>query len=119
MEKIKIGYYVRFRTLSNEVKIRKIIKIDNNIYELDKNEVTTDKYIIGEPSESIVDLIYVGDYVNGEFVIQVSPEMGWVFTQPTYFDEHRGEERHYCYNSYEIKSIVTKEQFNNVRYEVE
>lgn len=78
-----------------------------------------DRYIIGEPSKNIIDLIEVEDYVNGELVVQVSDDKGWVFTQPTYFDEHRGEERHYCYNNYEIKSVVTKEQFNSVKYEVE
>lgn len=112
MKELKEGYYVRFRTLSNEVKIRKIIKIDNNIYELDKNEATIDKYIIGEPSENIIDLIEVGDYVNGYYAEDVFDTYIYVATGTNYFQSPTIYEQ-------DIKSIVTKEQFNSVKYEVE
>ena len=47
-----------------------------------------------------IDLIEVGDYVNGEYVDLFSLD---------YYKNH----------SERIKSIVTKEQFNSVKYEVE
>lgn len=121
--KLKNGMYVRYtRGMINEYVPPKIAKIvdcsDNELIKIDNGQVILRSDVI-KARHKIIDLIEVGDYVNGEFVIQTSPEMGWVFTQPTYFDEHRGEERHYCYNSYEIKSIVTKEQFDSIKYEVE
>lgn len=76
------------------------------------------KALAKKASHSLIDLIEVEDYVNGELVVQVSDDKDWVFTEPVYFDEYRGEERHYCYNNSEIKSIVTKEQFESVKYEV-
>lgn len=120
---LKNGMYVRYtRGMINEYVPPKIAKIvdcsDNELIKIDNGQVILRSDVI-KARHKIIDLIEVGDYVNGEFVIQTSPEMGWVFTQPTYFDEHRGEERHYCYNSYEIKSIVTKEQFDSIKYEVE
>ena len=107
MEKIKVGYYARFRTLSNKVKIGRVVKIDNNIYELDKNEVTTDKYIIGEPSENIIDLIEPGDYVNGYKVKITNPYM-------IVLDNYNFK----AIENKDIKSVVTKEQFNSAKYEV-
>ena len=55
-----------------------------------------------------IDLIEVGDYVNGEIVNDVNlGNRNYVFC---------GLHRIYAN---EIKSIVTKEQFNSVKYEVE
>lgn len=114
MKELKVGMYVR-----TPKGIAKIVDCsDNELIKIDNGQVILRSDVI-KARHKIIDLIEVGDYVNGEFVIQTSPEMGWIFTQPTYFDEHRGEERHYCYNSYEIKSIVTKEQFDSIKYEVE
>lgn len=63
-------------------------------------------------SPFIIDLIEVGDYVNGLKVIQMySPEGKytlWIkLSDNTFID-----------NSEEIKSIATKEQFKNIEYEV-
>ena len=76
-----------------------------------------DKYIIGEPSESIIDLIQSGDYVNGELVVDKYYDYAnkeWVLS--TILNHH------IRYNDNEnnnIKDVVTKEQFNSVKYEVE
>lgn len=123
--KLEKGMYIRTKA----GKIAKIInKYDNSgsihkknfVWVLDDSSVLAlHSQKVVKASYNLIDLIEVGDYVNGEFVIQTSPEMGWVFTQPTYFDEHRGEERHYCYNDKEIKSIVTREKFESIKYEVE
>ena len=43
METLSVGMYVKFKTLSNQVKVGQIQLIDNSIYELDNNEVTADK----------------------------------------------------------------------------
>lgn len=73
-----------------------------------------DKYIEKEPSDNIIDLIKVGDYVNGYRVDLIDKIDG-----RKYLDLHYIEcEWRYTFNE-DIKSIVTKEQFNSVKYEVE
>lgn len=122
--KLEVGMYVRTKV----GKIAKIInKYDNSgslhnenfVWVLDDSSVLAlHSQKVVKASHSLIDLIEVGDYVNGELVVQVSDDKDWVFTEPVYFDEYRGEERHYCYNNSEIKSIVTKDQFESVKYEV-
>ena len=117
---MKVGEYVRFKTLSREIKIGKVIEIiepDKEsmkkycVYDLDNNEATVDDYVI-KSSPNIIDLIEVGDYVNGLKVDEID------------------EKGIYNYNSYdgwriniascneEIKSIVTKESMERVTYYV-
>ena len=71
-----------------------------------------DKREIVKSSPNIIDLIEVGDYVNGLKVIQMySPEGKytlWIkLSDNTFID-----------NSKDIKSIVTKEQFEQISYKV-
>ena len=73
-------------------------------------------YIITKASHNIVDLLEVGDYVNGEKITRVIPQ------------DICGDEvldyQHIFVNDkeifkHEINSIVTKELFENIKYEVE
>lgn len=77
-------------------------------YCFEKNELTNPgAYVEKEPSHDIIDLIEVGDYVNGERVNDVNlGNRNYVFC---------GLHRIYAN---EIKSIVTKEQFESIKYEV-
>lgn len=109
MEEIKVGEYVRtkngaiFRAVSN-------IVINENIpKKLKKLNDTILKH-----SPNIIDLIEVGDYVNGMEVLEIyTPRDLW---EPI---EIRVDSRYMNYlTSEEIKTIVTKEQFKNVMYEV-
>ena len=108
--KLEVGMYVRTKK-----GIRKIIKIDeDNNYYIDKTYINdfrqeidciSDSCIIGKPSHNIIDLIEVGDYVNGFPVI------------------HKENDILKCgllvqLKKNDIKSIVTKEQFKSMSYEV-
>lgn len=66
-----------------------------------------------------IELIEDGDRVNGDYIIQVSPKQDLIFTNLTYYDEKSGEERHISYKNEDIKSIVTKEQYQNCEYHFE
>ena len=124
---MKVGDYVRFKTLSREIKIGKIIEIiepDNEeyglkkacVYDLDNNEATCDDYII-KSSPNIIDLIEVGDYVNGYKVL---------FAGSTTWDNDGNvidKRVKINYGGYDrwlsedfIKSIVTKERFESMKY---
>ena len=62
-------------------------------------------------SPNIIDLIEIGDYVNGEkvvnFMLNNNLRAGVIV-----------DSSHYGYDFDEIKSIVTKEQFENMEYKV-
>ena len=116
--KLAVGMYVRTKNgiykingYINNNYTQKFTYIDNkgvsNI--LEKDEVI-------KASHNIVDLIQVGDYVNGEKVIRVIPQ------------DICGDEvldyQHIFVNDKEvfkeeIKSIVTKEMFSSVEYRME
>ena len=117
---MKVGDYVRFKTLSREIKIGKVIEIvepDKEsmkkycVYDLDNNEATIDDYVI-KSSKNIIDLIEVGDYVNGKKVINKWEEPDWY----GYFIKLEGEET--VPTIRKIKNIVTKEQFESMEYKI-
>ena len=118
--KLEVGMYVRHKPLLSRkyVKINKIKEIEEkenclHIWFEDK-DLITEKYLI-KASHNIIDLIEVGDYVNGEKV--------------GYIDDCDGAMREYYYDYEnasidvghlfeEIKSIVTHEQMEQMAYKV-
>lgn len=67
-----------------------------------------DKKDVIKVSHNIIDLIEVGDYVNGNLVSDITGE----------YLRIDGESHNKHYFSKYIKSIVTKEQFKSVSYKV-
>ncbi len=112
--KIEVGMYVRTKN-ENIGKITFISPLDNLI-NLDTESYAIGKHFIKKASFDIIDLIEEGDYVNGEYIIQVSKMFGLLFIETTYYDEASGEERHNFIRQEDIKSIVTKEQFEREKY---
>lgn len=122
---LKVGMYVRFNDLTNYnqnniVMIDKIKFISEIMCGLEETlSITFEKYNedvlkkdIIKASENIIDLIEVGDYVNGKEVLNISEfKDGSRYIE---FDEGR-----YLCKNYQIESIVTKEMFDSVKYEVE
>ena len=119
MNKLEVGMYVE--TKLNY--IRRIIKVISNyeefdVYEVDMEFRESEYYESTEflyPDEVInssfnpIDLIGVGDYVNGMEVMNISDfKDGSRYIE---FDEGR-----YLCKNYQIKSIVTKEQFSSMEY---
>lgn len=138
MKGLKVGMYVRthngFISKIIEVKIEpisgnEIILIKGN-YKGNKDEeygYVRDYYKKGtsfvyrgeikEVSENIIDLIKVGDYVNGYLVTFVYNPDGKKVVR---IELEKGTLKgHIISKSEQIKSVVTKEQFNSVKYEVE
>lgn len=66
---------------------------------------------IVKASYEILDLIELGDYVNGYEVMAISE-----FKDGSRYIEF-DEERYLCKN-YQVKSIVTKEQFSQMEYKI-
>ena len=102
MEEIKVGDFVR----SKSGVIGKVIgihTIEKYKYHYISTFVCYETEDITKHSPNIIDLIEVGDYVNGELVASVGDgrvEIG---------------EGHTLSNE-KIESVVTKEQFNSMKY---
>lgn len=133
MSEIKVGEYVR-----NKYGIAKVIDIENNngidVLVFDKNicflvnketgEIKEDKLfnklaIIEDidiekikHSSYIIDLIKIGDYVDGHRVIEVSGNSS--STKEVYCED----EPDFGLWETDIGSIVTKEQFERMEYKV-
>lgn len=134
--KLKVDMYVRYRYY-NLQKIAKIdfIKQDELIHEelicLDKGGRVFKSEILNA-SDNPIDLIEVGDYVNGYKVVRIftnvfnnqkvlvcsQKEKEEDFDYSDDISDYMSDEFIHIYNE-DIKSIVTKEQFNSVKYEVE
>lgn len=110
---MKVGDYVR----NENGLIGKIIGFKGDMVETDNERLITYKSNHSECKikERPIDLVEVGDYVNGVKVLGFEKDntnkvylqcgMGTYYVICTYFEE-------------EIKSIVTREQFESMKYEV-
>ena len=70
-------------------------------------------------SDNIIDILEVGDYVNGLKVFEVmkNPKIDNIKEHLIVFVSEIKNELYTIYGN-EIKSIVTKEQFESIKYEV-
>ena len=112
MEKFEIGEYVK----TKKGKIGKVLSIDEDPEWI---ETTLDKGNVMHISEfkkhskQLIDLIEVGDYVNGEKIEQITTDSGYKKYYTTGFgvyDEYDNESV--------IHSILTKEQYEANCYRV-
>ena len=105
---MNVGDYVR----TDIGEIRKVVRVTDDLYILDKDVVFAHKEKIKKISPSIIDLIEVGDYVNGKQVIDFMLENG----------KKKGiivDADIWGFDIDEIKSIVTHEMFESMEYKVD
>ena len=111
---LKEGMYVRYRYY-NEQKIGKIDFIKQDEL-LDDNFIglTNDNGVlegnVTKASDNLIDLIEVGDYVNGVEVEEINDKEIMLVDTHLWIDKDVANRL--------IESIVTKETFNSVKYEV-
>ena len=118
---LKIGEYTRINGKIGKVKD---IVLNGNNYEDSGIYLENEKFILGKEeiyklksSYNIIDLIEVGDYVNGYLVRFVyRPNGDETFRIEIEKDGLKG---HIISNSNNIKTILTKEQYKNNCYKVE
>ena len=127
--KLEVGDYVRtknngvcklyreFHEDSVDVGICVFHEIDG--FFIDKEEINyIEKDDILKSSKNIIDLIEEGDYVNGNKVIRIETS--------SYPEDKNvkiivccGDDDYYSYYNEDIKTILTKEQYENNCYKVE
>lgn len=107
MEKIEYGEFLRLR-LGKIVKYgeKKDTRVENNRYIDYSGEYEWETCIV-KHSFNIIDLIEVGDYVNGYRITDIGNDCVEIEDGGTQIKKN------------EIKSIVTKEQFESVEYKLD
>jgi hypothetical protein len=111
MEEIKVGDFIRTKQWGI-VKVAEINEKGKCTHIKNKNNRITHYFEqLGRTSPNIIDLIEVGDYVNGCRV-----GVDWLKTELIINQYDEGWK---SLKDIEIKSIVTHEQFNSIKYEVE
>ena len=122
--KLEVGMYVRTKYLDDEGYLLEpvIAKIkdmtDYSIY-LDDFGDCKEEHII-KTSHNIIDLIEVGDYVDGYRVdyIENTNANNIFILQRIFCEEYEKDLYAKSFKPSEIKSIVTKEQFEAMKYEI-
>lgn len=116
MEKFEIGEYVK----TKKGKIGKVLSIDEDPEGI---ETTLDKGNVMHISEfkkhrkQLIDLIEVGDFVNGYKVISVDYDVMNDTTECIELDLNNNYQYNFI-SANQIKTIVTKEQFASIAYKV-
>lgn len=132
--KIEVGMYVRTNDglifkIKNIVKTRKVIVAERDVfdnYELKTDEIDIEELIKWyEPKYSfnLIDLIEVGDYVNGLKIEAISKDpfikgQTNVWTNQIYYDDLFGTISKVKFTDNNIKSILTHEQYEANCYKV-
>lgn len=140
--KLEVGMYVRFKK-DKVTYIRKLLEVIHNfetydVYRTDKEyfdyeekdyfDIVYPENIISKPSYNIIDLIEEGDYVNGLPVERVAGTRYnnkdlMVYLSVGTLGKDENDERPYdllfrSIRPKDIKTIVTKEQFEREKYVV-
>lgn len=111
--KLEVGQYIRFKDKREIEYIRKVIDgYQKGLYgckvDIEANNVpyVSLKNVV-KASFNIIDLIEAGDYVNGYEVEFIDKENKMIICYTATFEEK------------EIETVVTKEQFEQMKYKVE
>ena len=128
--KLEVGMYVRtkYNGIFNIQVLEAIRDIDCDYIEI--NYIRFPRNEILKASHNIIDLIEVGDYVNGCYVTNrrasVNEHLGGhpkgigIIKCNAYFNQGNYNDCEFKWiEEKEIKSIVTKEMFANAEYKVE
>lgn len=101
---IQVGDYIRFKQSGI------ISKVPNKDMLLTYEEWKKEGKI--EYSNNIINLIKVGDFVNGSKVIKIDCDCYVITSEKSAYSLNKS------YTDYQIKSIVTKEIFKEVEYKL-
>ena len=125
--KLEVGQFARLKS----GYICKIINVNdfrepNMKYGVEANYLKDVMFIgdddVVKASYSIIDILEVGDYVNGSKVIDISiigkDKEKWVWVEQMEDTDNKYGDDYVGYNNEQIKSIVTHEQMEQMAYKV-
>ena len=103
---IKVGEYCRY----DDGTIIKVVEEEESLY----NYLLKNKKGLFKHSPNIIDLIEVGDYVNGEIIDQIqndrNPKLIWHLS--SYGDDDM------AFKNEDIETVATKEMMESISYKV-
>lgn len=121
---MNVGDYVRIINTLNDyveiIKIKELNEYDGYLLDERNYQYSTDEIIKSSPQ--IIDLIEVGDYVNGNKIVHIQEEEFPNYPKKLLFagvDENNIDDVWEVYNNEDIKTIVTHEQMEAMQYRVE
>ena len=119
--KLEVGQFVR----TKDGIIDKILKLNESYVKGVSQKDDFYAYDIDniiKASYNIIDILEKGDYVNGSKVIDISiigkDKEKWVWVEQTEDTDNKYGDDYVGYNNEQIKSIVTKEQMEQMAYKV-
>lgn len=123
--KLEVGMYVRFKDKRGIEYIRKITSVNNaypdklyaGIYidkEANNSNGVSLKNVV-KASYNIIDILEIGDYVNGDKIFNIDDCKG---AMRQFYYDYENPNDDVGHWEEEIKSIVTHEQFENIKYEI-
>ena len=122
-EKIEVGEYVR--TKDGRIDKVEIFSVGCCVWHCENgmcidecNRIGTHLEEIVKHSKQLIDLIEVGDYVNGKFVIATDNRINDNGEKVILIENYDEWTDDGVISNKDIKSIVTHEQFNSIKYEV-
>ena len=113
---IEVNEYVRTKNGVID-KIDALYGMIENTVHLENQKWFDIKNIVNH-SKQLIDLVEVGDYVNGHLVVEISKNAYNQKIVITEVDGKDGAIRHH-YLERSIKNVVTHEQFESIEYKVE
>lgn len=119
LEKLKVGDYIR----TKNGLIGKLEEINKEPTDETITYIVTDTFVgmieeIVKHSQNIIDLIEIGDYVNGRLVLQVDYKNKNVCLLIPLTDTLANTNIMW-YGYEDIKAVVTHEQMSNIEYRLE
>ena len=115
MEEIKVGEYVR----TDNGEIHKVLEVEKGSIKIKSDyKEWIGICCIAKHSPNIIDLIEVGDYVNGERVFATDNRINDNGEKVILTENYDDWTDNGVVSNKDIKTIITKEQFKNAMYEV-
>ena len=112
---MKVGDYVRTKDgFIGKLKYIDTIEEGYNHYHFEKSLIEKYDRDIKKSSPNIIDLIEVGDYVNGHRIIDIAKDQ----IRALYYEDINQKNALIPMINKDIKSIVTHEQFSQMEYKV-
>ena len=94
---------------------------DYNSYAYNKNNSLFENLVV-KASYNIIEILKEGDYVNGSKVVDISiigkDKEKWVWVEQMEDTDNKYGDDYIGYNNEQIKSIVTKEQMEQMSYRI-
>ena len=118
---IEINEYVRTKELGMILKVDEetvVFNMDNSLYVEDTTKMPFEDKVVNH-NKNIIELVEVGDYVNGKLVIATKDIINDKYEKAILTENYDEWTENGIVTNNEIQEILTKEQYEQYAYKVE